>query len=201
MSQPPQPPAQEPRPAPATPPQGIPPYGAPPSGAAPATGPQPWSQPASQPWSQPASQPWSQSWSPNWPAPGYPGTPVVEPRSTGKAPLVLALVAFGALLAGGVAGFLIATVVFMAGTGGMGMGVGMEEGPLGPVEEFPAVPPGDLGPDPVLDEYADACFAGEFQACDDLLYESPPLSEYEEYGGSCGGRVKAYSLMSCTELE
>jgi hypothetical protein len=69
------------------------------------------------------------------------------------------------------------------------------------VEEFPAVPPGDLGPDSVLDEYADACFAGDFQACDDLMYESPPLSEYEEYGATCGGRVKPYSVVTCTELE
>ncbi|MFP5369219.1 MAG: hypothetical protein ACLGI3_00485 [Actinomycetes bacterium] len=111
--------------------------------------------------------------------------------------------ALGALLVGGVAGFLIATVAFMTGAGGLGpgMGVGMEAEPLPPVEEFPAVPPGELGPDPVLDEYADACFAGELQACDDLLYESPPLSEYEEYATTCGGRVKPYGVASCTELE
>jgi hypothetical protein len=76
-----------------------------------------------------------------------------------------------------------------------------EMGPGGPVEQFPAVEPGDLGPDPVLEAYAGSCFAGELQACDDLFYEAPPLSDYEEYGSTCGGRVKAYVAMSCTELE
>ncbi|SOC46979.1 hypothetical protein SAMN05660748_0556 [Blastococcus aggregatus] len=70
-----------------------------------------------------------------------------------------------------------------------------------PPEQFPPVPPREAGPDPVLDAYAQDCFAGDLQACDDLLFESPPLSDYEEYGGSCGGRVKAYTVGSCTELE
>ncbi len=170
-----QPPAREPQPAPAAPPGNGPGhYGwGPPPGA-----------PVPAPWAQP------------WP-------PVLESRSTASAPLVLAVVALGALLVGGVAGFLLATVAFMTVTGGTGWvaDVGMEEEPLPPAEEFPAVPPGDLGPDPVLDGYADACFAGEFQACDDLLYESPPLSEYEEYGSTCGGRVRSYELATCTELE
>ena len=196
MSQPPQPPAQEPPPAaaasPASPggsaplppgggggpygwaPHGTPPHGAPPHGA-------------------PLPPAWAQPWA----------APVLEPRSSAKAPLVLAVVALGALLVGGVAGFLIATVAFLTGAGGMvpDMGVGMAEESLGPVEQFPAVAPGELGPDPVLDEYADACFAGDHQACDDLLYESPPLSEYEEYGSTCGGRVKPFEVASCTELE
>ena len=177
MSQPPQPPVREPQPAPAAPPGNGPGHHgwAPPPGA-----------PVPAPW---AAQP--------WPA------PVLESRSTARAPLVLAVVALGALLVGGVAGFLIAIVAFMTVTGGTGWapGVGSAEEPLPPVEQFPAVPPGDLGSDPTLDEYADACFAGDFQACDDLLYESPPLSEYEEYGGTCGGRVKPYDVATCTDLE
>ena len=180
MSQPPQPPAQHSPPAPEA---GQPGYGWPPQAAAPHGAPPP--------------PPWAQQ----WPTPVFPGPPGLEPRSTAKDPLVLTLVALGALLAGGVAGFLIAAVAFMSGGMGWGMGAGMEEGLLGPVEEFPAVPPGDMGPDPVLDEYADACFAGDFQACDDLMYESPPLSQYEEYGATCGGRVKPYSVLACTDLE
>ncbi|RBY94330.1 hypothetical protein DQ244_03100 [Blastococcus sp. TBT05-19] len=74
-------------------------------------------------------------------------------------------------------------------------------GPGGDVEQFPPVEPEDLGPDEVLDEYAQSCFAGEYQACDDLLYESPPLSAYEEYASTCGGRVKEYAVPACTELE
>lgn len=74
-------------------------------------------------------------------------------------------------------------------------------GALGPVDEFPAVAPGDLGPDPVLDGYAADCFAGDLQACDDLYFEAPPLSRYESYAVTCGGRVKEYAVAACTELE
>ena len=71
----------------------------------------------------------------------------------------------------------------------------------GPVEQFPPVDPGQLGPDPVLDGYAAECFAGDLQACDDLFFESPPLSAYEEYASTCGGRVKLYTVPFCTELD
>ena len=39
------------------------------------------------------------------------------------------------------------------------------------------------------------------QACDDLMYASPPLSDYEEYASTCGGRVEEFSVPVCTELE
>ena len=81
-----------------------------------------------------------------------------------------------------------------------GLGVEGMEGATGPVEEFPPVEPDDLGPDPVLDAYAQDCFAGDLQACDDLYYEAPPMSQYEAYGITCGGRVKEYAVMACTEL-
>ncbi|UOY03896.1 hypothetical protein [Blastococcus sp. PRF04-17] len=89
----------------------------------------------------------------------------------------------------------------------LGEGFADEEfgGPMGeempPVEQHPAVEPGELGPDPVLNQYAVDCFGGDLQSCDDLMYESPPLSDYEQYGLTCGGRVKAYMVMYCTELE
>jgi hypothetical protein len=79
-------------------------------------------------------------------------------------------------------------------------GWGAEE-EMPPVVEHPAVEPGELGPDPVLDQYALDCFEGDLQACDDLMYESPPLSDYEQYGLTCGGRVKQYMVMYCTDLE
>jgi hypothetical protein len=69
------------------------------------------------------------------------------------------------------------------------------------VEVFDPVPPEGLGPDPVLDGYARECFDGALQACDDLLYEAPPLSAYEEYGLTCAGRVKSYSIGYCTDLD
>ncbi|MGY1773619.1 hypothetical protein [Blastococcus sp. SYSU D00813] len=69
------------------------------------------------------------------------------------------------------------------------------------VEQFPPVPPGDLGADPELDQYAQECFDGDLDSCDDLYSESPPLSAYEEYAATCGGRVKSYSAPFCTDLE
>lgn len=81
------------------------------------------------------------------------------------------------------------------------MGMPGGGGPIPAAEQFPPVPPEDLGPDPVLDDYAQQCFDGELQSCDDILYESPPLSAYEAYGATCGGRVKEYTVASCTELE
>ena len=33
------------------------------------------------------------------------------------------------------------------------------------------------------------------------MYESPPLSAYEDYGDPCGGRVKKYAVVACTDLE
>jgi hypothetical protein len=36
--------------------------------------------------------------------------------------------------------------------------------------------PSGARPDPVLDVYAQSCFLGDLQACDDLMYESAPLS-------------------------
>ncbi|RZU34559.1 hypothetical protein [Blastococcus saxobsidens] len=86
----------------------------------------------------------------------------------------------------------------MLGEEGMGWYAG---GPMEDVEQFPPVEPEDLGPDPALDGYAQSCFEGELQACDDLMYESPPLSAYEEYASTCGGRVKEFTVPACTELE
>ncbi|MCA0144460.1 hypothetical protein [Blastococcus sp. LR1] len=75
------------------------------------------------------------------------------------------------------------------------------EPPGGEVEQFPPVAPADLGPDEAMDSYALSCFEGDLQSCDDLMYESPPLSAYEEYASTCGGRVKEFTVPACTELE
>ena len=68
------------------------------------------------------------------------------------------------------------------------------------VELHEPVAPGDLGPDPALNAYARSCFAGDYHNCDVLFAEAPPLSEYENYGGTCAGRVKADELTHCTDL-
>ncbi|TFV68323.1 UNVERIFIED_ORG: hypothetical protein E4P37_01185 [Bacillus sp. AZ43] len=84
----------------------------------------------------------------------------------------------------------------------------LEEGVLsqqyaasGPVEQYPATEPADLGEDSELDPYAQSCFEGDLQACDELYYRSPPLSAYETYASTCGGRVKPFLVPTCTELE
>ena len=69
------------------------------------------------------------------------------------------------------------------------------------IEQYPPVEPGGLGPDAELDAYAQSCFEGNLQACDDLMHDSPPLSAYEEYASTCGGRVKGFSVPVCAELE
>jgi hypothetical protein len=49
----------------------------------------------------------------------------------------------------------------------------------------------DLDPpvdDGNLDELADACSAGDLEACDDLYFEATVGSEYEVFGDSCGDR-------------
>ena len=71
----------------------------------------------------------------------------------------------------------------------------------GPVEQTEPELPGDLGPDPVLDAYAQQCFDGDLQSCDDLFFSATPSSDYETYGLSCGGRVEPGAVYACTELD
>lgn len=132
-------------------------------------------------------------------------------RSAADRPLVVVLVALAAFLVGAVAAGVFAMLLFFAGAEEMGRGIGEEfaastEEPMegfdyGPVDEYPAVAPEFLGTDPELDRYATACFEGDLRACDDLYFEAPPMSDYEDYAITCGGRVKSWSLVSCTELE
>jgi hypothetical protein len=168
------------------------------------------------PYGAPAWQGWAPAWEQPAPVPPFhaPGQP---PRNRG---LVVALVGAGGALVGAVVAGLLVAVLFTAAAQDIGTGIGEElsqsmGGGLGvmsedvwssqygsgPVEEFPATPPGTLGPDPVLDAYAAGCFDGEMQACDDLYYESPPMSKYEEYAVTCGGRVKQFAVMACTDLD
>jgi len=47
---------------------------------------------------------------------------------------------------------------------------------------------GSYGSDPELDELYDQCEGGDFEACDDLFFDSPTGSEYEDFGDTCGER-------------
>jgi hypothetical protein len=58
---------------------------------------------------------------------------------------------------------------------------------------------GDLGDDPQLDALAEECFDGDPSACDDLYRDSDVGSDYEEYGGTCGGRTSSGQLGGCHE--
>ncbi|HSL59740.1 MAG TPA: hypothetical protein VK866_17965 [Acidimicrobiales bacterium] len=56
------------------------------------------------------------------------------------------------------------------------------------------------GDDPELDALWDACEGGDGQACDDLFFQSPIGSEYEEFGDTCGGRFEAGEVFCAQEL-
>lgn len=47
---------------------------------------------------------------------------------------------------------------------------------------------GTYGSDPELDALYDDCEAGDYEACDDLFFDSPTGSEYEDFGDTCGDR-------------
>ncbi|MFQ5555569.1 MAG: hypothetical protein ACE5GC_09420 [Acidimicrobiia bacterium] len=44
------------------------------------------------------------------------------------------------------------------------------------------------GTDPAMDALWVACGGGDAEACDDLFFQSPSGSDYEEFGLTCGGR-------------
>ncbi|WP_336032792.1 hypothetical protein [Geodermatophilus sp. FMUSA9-8] len=150
-------------------------------------------------------------------APAAPAAPAPRPLGPGGIAVVVAGLVIGMVLAAVVGALLLRGAADDAGTAageaiGQAMFGGVSEdagwyadpyavGGLGPVEQTDPVPPGELGPDPVLDAYAQECFDGDLQSCDDLYMESAPLSDYEEYGSTCGGRVKAWTVPYCTELD
>ncbi|WP_448625327.1 hypothetical protein [Geodermatophilus sp. URMC 64] len=85
-----------------------------------------------------------------------------------------------------------------------GINVGRTQADLlaaAPTSTLPPADPAGLGDDPGLDGYADRCHDGDLQACDDLYTLSDPMSDYEQYGLTCGGRVKPLEVAYCTDLE
>src|SRR5689334_21995442 len=65
----------------------------------------------------------------------------------------------------------------------------------------PPSDPADLGTDSTLDALAQQCHDGSMTGCDHLFGLAPSGSAYEQYGMTCGGRVKAYDLTACSELD
>ncbi|MGY1702782.1 hypothetical protein [Geodermatophilus sp. SYSU D00766] len=60
------------------------------------------------------------------------------------------------------------------------------------------VPPTGLGDDATYQPLAQACFDGDFAACDELWRLTPSGSQYEQYAGTCAGRVP-YQTNACQE--
>jgi hypothetical protein len=173
---------------------------------------------------------WAAS-TPEWPgAPGrgsWVGSPSVPPPAAvaaaprSKGLLTLGVVALAGVAAGAVGGAFLVTAVFVGSAEAIGEGIG--RGMAAGEQDFyasmseedfgwsagPPLDPADIGDpvaplpgaDPVLDGYAQRCFEGDYQSCDDLFFESPSRSEYEDYGASCAGRVEVGVVMSCTELD
>lgn len=60
--------------------------------------------------------------------------------------------------------------------------------------------PFTYGDDDTLDALWDDCDDGDGEACDDLFYDSPVDSEYEEFGNTCGGRFALDEVpLSCAD--
>jgi hypothetical protein len=111
------------------------------------------------------------------------------------------------VIGGVVAAAAVLTLVVLAGlrvgrdgapaiAAGAGAGAGLTSVSTAPPSEWR-----ELGDDEGLDSYAERCHDGDMQACDDLYGLSDVMSRYEQYGLTCGGRVKAASLLSCTQLD
>ncbi len=58
-------------------------------------------------------------------------------------------------------------------------------------------PPTCLGDDPTIQPLAQACFGGDFAACDRLWADTPVGSPYEEYAGTCAGRLPYEEQGTC----
>ena len=58
---------------------------------------------------------------------------------------------------------------------------------------------GNYGDDPTLDALWDSCAGGDLAACDTLWFDSPIGSEYEAFGGSCGGLESSSQFGTCAD--
>jgi hypothetical protein len=148
----------------------------------------------SQPFDRYPGQPPS-GWAPTPPGAWepYPAAPWPPPR---RRRAVLAWTIGGSLLA--------VAVLAVIAVGGFRMGSTQASAAFAAPE---AAPPADwtaIGDDEGFDTYAQRCFDGSMQACDEL-YElaelDEPGSRYAYYGLTCGGRVHPRDVLSCTELD
>lgn len=67
-------------------------------------------------------------------------------------------------------------------------GLGPDSPPDFGVDAGPPTPPPNG--DPELDQFAQDCYQGNMDACDTLFFRSEFGSQYEDYGLTCGGRLR-----------
>jgi hypothetical protein len=184
-----------------------PPYGQPPY--AQQYSPSPYGRP---PYGPPQYGPPASRWGP-------PGASVGRPPKGSNSTLIALVVAGVVVLAAiGVALFLVLRGNDSATAAGPTGGVTRSATPStsGPTSSSPSsasssdgasgIPPAGslpdgLGDDPVLDQYAQRCYDGDMDACDTLFNDSDVGSDYETYGGTCGGRqpMGNSDVVSCTD--
>ena len=63
----------------------------------------------------------------------------------------------------------------------------------------PSAPDGEFGDEPLLDDLYLRCSAGDLGSCDELYFQSPIGSAYEEFGDTCGGLQAVGSGDLCAE--
>jgi hypothetical protein len=139
--------------------------------------------------------PWPQ---PYWgPPPGAWGAfPPPPPPRRGWSRRTTALVAGGVVLAAG----LVVLVVLAGLSVGRNQASALSGIAQATATTAPPSDPAGLGDDAALDGLAGQCHDGAMQACDDLSGRSQSGSAYEQYGMTCGGRVKAFDVAACTDL-
>jgi hypothetical protein len=89
-----------------------------------------------------------------------------------------------------IVGIVVAVMVAVTGLGFLGYGLVREVASVGAESTY--------GSDEHLDYLWDACEAGDGEACDDLYWNSPSFSEYEDFGNTCGGR-EPEGIWSCAD--
>ncbi|MFC4554638.1 hypothetical protein [Georgenia faecalis] len=186
-----EPPFTDPAPQGYAPPAGPPGYAPPnPSGYAPPAGPQGYAPPGPGGYAPPSAggyappslgtRPGSPSGSPaaqpgeqvQWPPQLSPWRRRISGKAAAVIGLVLALLVLGAIV--------VAAALAGAADGGS------------EADRY--------GDDPELDQLWDACERGDGAACDDLFWQSPWDSEYEEFGNTCGNRFPDGAVVCEQEL-
>lgn len=146
-------------------------------------------------WGSPSSPPPGPPPPPTGPPLGAPGSPSFEPppTSSGSGCRRVALI-LAVIVVVGIGIVVVASVVLVRRV--------QDQGITFDIDESGGLSVGDdaeYGDDPDLDALWDACADEDWDACDQLYFESLFLSEYERFGDSCGDRREAGGEL-CVEV-